>query len=240
MINPHDPRSRHMQTADFSQQTLSPMVTGTSVLAIKYNGGVMMACDTLGSYGSLARFFKLERMKTIGDHTVIGAGGDYSDFQYIAKMLDELINEDFCRDDGSRLLPEEIYSYLCRVMYQRRNKFDPLWSYLVVAGFRDGKSFLGHVDLVGTCFQDDYLATGYGAYIALPLIRKAYKPDMTMEQARSLLEDCMRILFYRDARSTNKIQLANAGPAGVSISEAYELDTFNWDSGESAIKGERY
>ena len=30
--------------------------TGTSILAVKYNGGIMMAADTLGSYGSLARF----------------------------------------------------------------------------------------------------------------------------------------------------------------------------------------
>ena len=33
----------------------------------------------------------------------------------------------FCEDDGKELCPWEIHSYLCRVMYNRRNKFDPLW-----------------------------------------------------------------------------------------------------------------
>ena len=33
---------------DPKQHTLSPVVTGTSVLAIKYKDGVMMAADTLG------------------------------------------------------------------------------------------------------------------------------------------------------------------------------------------------
>ena len=33
-----------------------PAPSGTSILAIKYDGGIMMAADTLGSYGSLARF----------------------------------------------------------------------------------------------------------------------------------------------------------------------------------------
>eukprot|EP01111_Echinosteliopsis_oligospora_P017561 TRINITY_DN765_c0_g1_i1.p1 TRINITY_DN765_c0_g1~~TRINITY_DN765_c0_g1_i1.p1 ORF type:complete len:257 (+),score=81.89 TRINITY_DN765_c0_g1_i1:57-827(+) len=223
-----------------SKRTLSPSVTGTSVLAVKFKGGVAMTTDTLGSYGSLARFYVLERMKKIGDYTVIGAGGDYSDYQHIIKMLDELVTDDFCRDDGSRLYPQEIYNYLCRVMYQRRNKMDPLWNSIVVAGHRDGESFLGHVDLLGTCYKDDYLATGYGAYIALPLIRKAWRPDLTQEEAVRLLEDCMRVMFYRDARSTNKIQVSTVSSLGVSISKIIELQTFHWDSGEAAIRGDIY
>jgi 20S proteasome subunit beta 7 len=33
-------------------------------------------------------------------------------------------------DDGNSLGPKEIHSYLTRVMYTRRNKFDPLWNHL--------------------------------------------------------------------------------------------------------------
>jgi len=227
---------------DPSKRTLSPIVTGTSVLAVKYNGGVVMAADTLGSYGSLARFYQLERMHKIGDSTAIGVGGEYSDYQFIVKTLQELDNEDYCRDDGNRLRPSEIWNYLCRVMYNRRNKFDPLWNSIVLAGYnkKEQKSFLGYVDLVGTCYQDDYVATGYGGYIALPLIRKAYRPDLTFEEAKKLIEDCLRVLFYRDARSYYKIQITNVNESGVTISEPYELATYNWDSGETAANSERY
>lgn len=41
-----------------------------------------------GSYGNLARFKDLKRLRTVGDHTVIGAGGEYSDFQHIMELLD--------------------------------------------------------------------------------------------------------------------------------------------------------
>ena len=41
--------------------------------------------------------------------------------------------------DGHTLSPHAIHSYITRVMYQRRNKFDPLWNYFVIAGFKDGK-----------------------------------------------------------------------------------------------------
>ena len=38
------------------KHTKQPIVTGTSVLAVQYADGIMMAADTLGSYGSLAKY----------------------------------------------------------------------------------------------------------------------------------------------------------------------------------------
>jgi 20S proteasome subunit beta 7 len=72
-----------------TQRTLTPYVTGTSVLGVCYDGGVMLAADTLGSYGSLARFLSLSRLRPIGDRCILGAGGEYSDFQHIYTMLEE-------------------------------------------------------------------------------------------------------------------------------------------------------
>lgn len=37
-------------------------------------------------------------------------------------LLEELSDDDFCMDDGHRLKPAEVHSYLCRVLYNRRNK----------------------------------------------------------------------------------------------------------------------
>ena len=105
-------------------------MTGTSVLAIKYKDGVLMACDTLACYGSTKRYKNIERMKIVGKHTVVGFTGELSDFDYISTLLDELEMTDFCHDDDCPRTPKEIYNYLVRVMYNRRNKFDPLWNSL--------------------------------------------------------------------------------------------------------------
>lgn len=48
----------------------------------------MMSADTLASYGSLARFKDVQRLKPVGEYTVVGAGGDMSDFQYLEKTLE--------------------------------------------------------------------------------------------------------------------------------------------------------
>lgn len=43
------------------------------------------------SYGSLARFRDIERLKALGTHTVLGAAGDMSDFQWLMKELNGLL-----------------------------------------------------------------------------------------------------------------------------------------------------
>ncbi|KAL6129199.1 hypothetical protein ACLB2K_072552 [Fragaria x ananassa] len=73
-----------------SQRTLNPYVTGTSVVALKYKDGVLMAADMGGSYGSTLRYKSIERMKPIGKHSFIGASGEISDFQEMLRYLDEL------------------------------------------------------------------------------------------------------------------------------------------------------
>eukprot|EP01133_Synstelium_polycarpum_P009125 gene9125-10701_t len=126
---------------------------------------------------------------------------------------------------------------MARVMYNRRNKGDPFWNNLVVMGYHNNESFLGKVDLVGTCYKDDFIATGYGAHMALPLMRNAYRPDLTLDEAKKLILDCLRVLFFRDARSSKKVQISVASANGLEISEPIELDTAGmWNSGEAAVK----
>ena len=67
------------------------MVTGSSVLGLKFDGGVMMAADTLGSYGSLARYRNCSRVLKVNSSTVLAAGGDYADFQYLKNVIEQRV-----------------------------------------------------------------------------------------------------------------------------------------------------
>ena len=85
-----------------------------------------------GSYVSTKLYKSFERVRKVNDGCVIAAGGELSDFQALVRLLGELADDDFCMDDGHRLKPAEVFSYLTRVMYNRRNKMDPLWNSVVV------------------------------------------------------------------------------------------------------------
>ncbi|KAF5192315.1 Proteasome subunit beta [Thalictrum thalictroides] len=44
-----------------------------------------------GSYGSTLRYKSVERMKSIGKHSLLGGSGEISDFQKILRYIDELM-----------------------------------------------------------------------------------------------------------------------------------------------------
>ncbi len=156
----------------------------------------------------MARFRDTKRLVPIGENTIVGASGEVSDLQAIEHMFEKMSVKEYQYNDGHQLAPENVFEYLGQVMYQRRSKFNPLWNYLVVGGRKAGKNFLGFVDLRGTTFEASTIATGYGAYIAQPLLRKAVegKEDtLTEEEAKKIVESAMKVLYYRDARSLNKV-----------------------------------
>ncbi|GAA6006434.1 hypothetical protein JCM10207_004934 [Rhodosporidiobolus poonsookiae] len=214
------------------QRTQQPIVTGTSVLGLKFNGGVMLAADNLASYGSLARFKDIRRLHKVGDNTLIGASGDMADFQQVKRMLENLMTEESILDDGHELTTSQVFEYLSNVMYSKRSKFDPFWNAILVAGVENGTPFLSYVDLVGVTYSSPSIATGFGAHLAQPLLRKALDdlgPDgetkLDEADARRILENAMKVLFYRDARSINKFQIATVTAAGVEIGEPQEAPT---------------
>ena len=98
--------------------------------------------------------------------------------------------------------------------------------------FSPSSLFSARADAVG---RRGAQASGLGAHMALPLIRKDWRPDLSEAEARKLLEDCMRVLFYRDTRACSTIQIGKVDATGSSISAPTKLDTY-WEHPEF-IKG---
>lgn len=208
------------------------MTTGGSVIALKYNGGVLMASDTLLSYGSLAKFPNVPRTRIIGKYSAVCATGDYADFQVITKELEDIVERHSLYSNVDDLSPNEIFCYLHRTVYSKRSQFEPCLCSFVFIGSRNGKDFLAGLDSVGTRWEDDCVAAGYGAHIAIPLLRKAletHPQGLTKEEATTILKSCLQLLFYRECRTINKFQITDASNGQVSISEPFQVAT-SWDS----------
>jgi 20S proteasome subunit beta 7 len=208
--------------------TVKPILTGTSVIAVKYADGVLMCADTLASYGSLALFKQIPRMASIGSSTLVGASGEYSDFQEIVRLLRQKETEDFVEHDGVRLNASHYASYISSVMYGKRNKGNPLYNTLLVAGFVKNEPYLAYVDLYGTHVLGDYHFTGYAHYMGKPIVIDGWRPNMTEGEAKELVEKAMRMLWYRDARASDRIQFAKVTRQGVELDDPYRLNS-DWD-----------
>lgn len=94
--------------------------------------------------------------------------------------------------------------------------------------------------MLGTTYTAPTLATGFGMHLAQPLLREAFEKKagldgkgdlLTAEEAEAALDECMKVLFYRDARSINKYQIAKVTKEGVTVSESKSAPT-EWSFAE--------
>merc|ERR1712014_212070 len=97
--------------------------------------------------------------------------------------------------------PQEYASYIGRVMYNRRSRFNPLFNQFVIVGRKDKASLLAFVDHQGTYFEEEFIATGFGSYLAMPLLRNEWRPNISLEEAKKLVVKCLQVCFYRDCRA---------------------------------------
>lgn len=155
--------------------------------------------------------------------------------QYLDRFLQSLDIRENYSTHGHTLNAKNLHTLLAKIMYKRRSDFDPLWNQLLVAGLDDqGAPFLSLADLQGTRYSAPTLATGFGASLAQPLLRKLVPNDeasvkeVTREQAVEAVKACMKVLFYRDARSADRYSIAVVTKEGVELKEDEKLEEQSW------------
>lgn len=98
---------------------------------------------------------------------------------------------------------------------------------------------------MGTTFSAPTLASGFGAHLAVPLLRRVCPDEaavagITREKAIETVEESMKVLFYRDARSMNKYSMAIVSGEGENVDIEWrknvELKQQSWKFAEG-IRG---
>ena len=171
----------------------------------------MIACDTAISYGGMDKIKDARRIEAIGEETLVAASGEMADFQNLVKDLRKKQEDDEIENDGAQFVhPREYWNWISAVQYQRRCKNDPQWISTVVAGInkKTSEPFLGTVDFHGMKLEKDWMLTGLAFYMCTVLMENTWRPDMSYEEGVALIEAIMRILFLRDKKAHDLIQVS--------------------------------
>ena len=124
------------------------------------------------------------------------------------------------------LISKALHSWLTRVLYNRRSKFDPLWNTFVVAGLQDNEPYLGFVNLQGVAFTETLLATGMGVDLCLPVMRAAMEKKgglLEYEEARTTLLQCIRLAYLRFFKSCTELGTYHLLPGTAGLGRSSTL-----------------
>jgi len=196
--------------------------TGTTVVAIKFNNGVVIASDKRASAGALMVVDKeTKKLYEITDSIVMGAAGVVADIQMLAKILSAEIKLKELRSK-IKVTAEEAANLLSRIMYSY--KFFPFFTEIIIAGKdRDDFSIYMIDELGGLTKHKDFIATGSGMMYALGVLEANYRDNLTKEEAKELAKKAILAAIERDLGSGEGIDIYVITEEGIER-ETYKIE----------------
>lgn len=173
----------------------SPEIThGTTCVAVRYSGGVVMAGDRRATAGNLISHRSIEKVFAADRHSAVAIAGAAGPAVEMVRLF-QLQLEHYEKVEGSPLSLEGKANQLGQML---RSNLPAAMSGLAVvpifAGYdlaRDtGRLF--EYDITGGRYEEsDYAATGSGSLHAETVIKVGYRRDMSADEAIALLAESL-------------------------------------------------
>ena len=206
---------------------MSAITTSGSIVAAKYDKGILLASDMSICYGSSFKFANVSHFVELTPTCVIGASGEFADFQELSDIIKSTILEEQCKHGGEYMSPSEIHTYIKRIMYHRRSKMKPLVMKIIVAGINPDKTtFLSCTDLYGASWEDDAISTGFAKYlqgIQIDSIAKGPK-----DAVYNGMKQVFTAVFARHALANGKVEFIDISTEKITRLEPVQIDP-NWE-----------
>ena len=180
------------------------MKTGTTTVGLVFRDGVVLAADRKVSAGIYVAHKAGKKILPIDRHAVVTIAGVVADAQAIVDVL--RANATLYRISNRMPMPiRAIATLASNILFGSR-----LFPYVVeinVAGYDSGGPALYTVDLLGSLTSEKYIARGSGSPMALGVLEKEYRPDLTEEEAVKLAVIAVKSAIKWDPFSGEGIDL---------------------------------
>lgn len=213
-----------------------PGVYASNAISFKFKDGIISGVDTGVTYGSVS-MKNVQRVYKITDSCHVTFSGLVSDIQNLISLLSLELE----KDSNYPVSPQGIHKMIQRILYMKRSEANPIWVSAIVCGInkKENKEFnstddlgriIGAVNSKGSFWFDDCVALSFSSNVVLPILRSKDLTNMSKEEAIQLMEECFRILCYKDCRATNRIHIGILTSSGLEMSDAYCIKT-DWKIG---------
>ncbi|XP_065844496.1 proteasome subunit beta type-6-like [Oscarella lobularis] len=190
----------------------SPHSTGTSIMAVEFDGGVVIGADSRTTTGAYIANRVTDKLTSITDRIFCCRSGSAAHTQAVADIVKFHLNLNGLQL-GERPLVKTAASVFRKFCYAHR---DSLVAGIIVAGWdkqEGGQVF--SVPISGMCIRQPFAIGGSGSTYLYGYCDANFKPRMTRDECLGFAKNCLALAMARDGSSGGLIRLAAIEEQGV-------------------------
>lgn len=185
---------------------------GTTIMAVSFNGGVIMGADSRTSTGSYIANRVSDKITSVADNIYCCRSGSAADTQAVSDYVRTYLNAHTIEigENARVATAANLFKTIC---YDNK---DRLLAGIICAGYDDvdGGSVYS-INLGGSCVKQAYTIGGSGSTYIYGFCDEFFKPDMTRDECIEFTQKAIAHAMARDGSSGGVIRLAIIDKDGV-------------------------
>jgi proteasome beta subunit len=186
--------------------------TGATVVGIKCTDGVVVATDSLITWGTHVLSEKGIKAFKLTDTIVLASAGLTSDYQMLVNRLQAQIKL-YELNQKKSITVKALSKMIANTLYSTR--MSPLYVQTVVVGVDAAGPQLYTLDMGGSLIPDEFTATGTGTGTAYGVLENSLKVAVTVKEAEEIAIKAVKASISRDIQSGGDIRVMSVTESGV-------------------------
>ncbi|AFN83949.1 proteasome subunit beta type-6 [Encephalitozoon romaleae SJ-2008] len=183
--------------------------TGTTIIAIKYDGGVLIGADSRTSMGTYIPSRVTDKLTQITNKIFVCRSGSSADTQMISEYLKMYLNM-YSRLESSVPSVHRAATLASKIIYENPT----LLAGLIVAGY-DDKPRVFNISLGGSLMECDWAIGGSGSAFIYGYCDMNWRSGMSLEEGIKFIKDAVSSAIRRDNASGGCIRMSAISRDGV-------------------------
>mmetsp|Transcript_11459 Transcript_11459/g.36559 ORF Transcript_11459/g.36559 Transcript_11459/m.36559 type:complete len:213 (+) Transcript_11459:57-695(+) len=186
--------------------------TGTTIMAVAYDGGVIMGADSRVSTGTYIANRVSDKVSHLHDKIFMCRSGSAADTQAVSDYVRHYLGS-HAIEVGKPPLVKTAANLAKRICYTNKEQ---LLAGVIVAGHDDADGGSVYViPLGGTCLKVPFAIGGSGSTYIYGHVDHTYKPNMSLAECKVFVKEAVTRAMCRDGSSGGIIRLVCINADGV-------------------------
>lgn len=183
--------------------------TGTTIIAIKYDGGILIGADSRTSMGAYIPSRVTDKLTQITNKIFVCRSGSSADTQMISEYLKMYLNM-YSQLESSVPLVHRAATLASKIIYENPS----LLAGLIVAGY-DDKPRIFNISLGGSLMECDWAIGGSGSAFIYGYCDMNWRSGMSLEEGIRFIKNAVSSAIRRDNASGGCIRMSAISRDGI-------------------------